>query len=183
MKIKYYRDKKGRFKHKRRWVVALVLIGVLVLAFHYGGGEALVDDYVYSQPVVVEKIKVVDTTKRKVEKQKWEVVDRIEKCESKGYSEDDAIIIWDDNVHGTLKPMDKYSIGTFQFKKSTIIYYYKRLYGQKITPKQAVLVALDGQKARQLAYDILYQTKYGWKNWWNCAKPLKGRIEAYRLIK
>ena len=53
-----------------------------------------------------------------------------------------------------------------------MIQYYKTLCGKDITPKDAVLIALDTPKAAALAKDILFTAKDGWRNWYNCATKL-----------
>jgi len=83
----------------------------------------------------------------------------LESCESAGFSEEDAPIIFDSN--------NKASIGVFQFQKATIIHYFKTLYKEDITPKEAVMIALDEKKSRQLAEDIVFSS--GLSDWKTCA--------------
>jgi len=95
---------------------------------------------------------------------KADVVARLAACESAGHSEDDGIIIFDTN--------NRASIGRLQFQKATVIHYMKRLYGQDITAKEAVLIALDTEKAKALATDIIFTTDNDATDWLNCSNKL-----------
>ena len=64
----------------------------------------------------------------------------------------------------------------------TIIHYYKTLYSKDITKKEAVLIALDNEKAEQLASDIIFETEKGYRNWLNCSNK-HGLAERVKFIK
>jgi hypothetical protein len=122
--------------------------------------------------------RVVDTLSIKVDELKSDMLDTLQACERSKYTEDDGIIIFDSN--------NKASIGTFQFQKATVIHYYKTLYGKDITGKEAVLIALDDNKARELAHDIIFSSKNGLSNWYNCTQKhgLEGQLAVInKLIK
>lgn len=57
------------------------------------------------------------------------------------------------------------SWGVMQFKLTTVMYYYDVLYGEKITEKEALLIALDDDQARALATDIIFEVEGGVWNW------------------
>lgn len=57
------------------------------------------------------------------------------------------------------------SWGVMQFKLTTVMHYYEELYGEKITQKEALLIALDDEKARALARDIIFEVEGGVWNW------------------
>lgn len=170
------------FKYKvrmffRKLLIASFLIGMIVGSYKLGkqtveGELALAKES--TETIFIEK----------VDKLKNDVVDEIQKCESMGYKEDDAIIIFDDNSKGTLKGKDKASLGTLQFKKSTVQHYYKTLYGETITAKEAMLIALDDEKAEALAKDIIFKTKNGYSNWLNCSNKLgiKSKVELVKQL-
>ena len=128
------------------------------------------------QPRAIATPVLFDNLTPKIEELKSKVVADIQKCESKGFKESDGIIIFDSN--------NKASIGTMQFQKSTIIHYYKVLYGQTITPKEAILIALDDEKAEALAHDIIFKDSKGVSNWYNCANKInaKGRLETIKEL-
>lgn len=106
---------------------------------------------------------IIDKFPEKIESLKDDVVNQLMSCESAGHDEDDGIIIFDTN--------NKASIGQAQFQVKTVIYYYKKLYGKDITPKEAILIALDQDKAASLAKDIIFKAD-GLGNWYNCTKKL-----------
>jgi len=57
------------------------------------------------------------------------------------------------------------SWGILMFKLPTIIFYYKTLYGQEISEKEALLIAIDDEKAKELASDIIFEVEGGVWNW------------------
>lgn len=109
----------------------------------------------------VEVVKEVDNLSVKVSQIKNDILDTLTECESKGSKEEDGLIIFDSNA--------KASIGQLQFQKLTVVRYYKALYNKDITGKEAILIALDYPKARQLASDIIFgNDSKGINNWYNC---------------
>jgi hypothetical protein len=120
----------------------------------------------YSFPIykIQEKEVVLDNLTVRVDQLKGEIVEDIKNCESKGYKESDGLIVFDSN--------NKASIGTFQFQKDTIRYYYKKLYGREISGKEAIIIALDDTLARNLTKDILFSSENASDNWLNCSKKL-----------
>lgn len=115
---------------------------------------------------VVTKEVYVDNLGKKVEEIQNEAMDALRQCESRGHKEEDGIIIFDSN--------NEASIGRYQFQRKTVVYYYKTLYNQVITPKEAVMIALDDDKARKLASEIIFGSdEKGWRNWFNCANETK----------
>ena len=121
-----------------------------------------------------EKEVIVDNLTGKINELKAEILSQLKGCESAGYSESDAPIVFDSN--------NKASIGSYQFQKATVLHYYKTLYNLDITPKEAVLISLDDIKAGNLASDIIFKTEKGISNWHNCDKKL-GLKAQINLIK
>ena len=144
----------------------------LIIAIVFGIAEG----YRYSRPLTVfaEKEILVDNLGIKVNELKGEVLDALKKCESAGHSEDDGIIIFDSN--GAI------SAGQFQFQKKTVVHFFKELYGEDLTSKEALLIALDTAKARNLARDIIFTVDGGVYNWENCAKKI-GIIPEITVLK
>lgn len=155
-------------------IIWLVLIGLAIY-----GGSKIGDKIEY---VNIEKQVLVDNLSVKINELKGSLVSDIQKCESAGYNEDYGLITFDG--HKTNKNVEIPSIGTYQFKKATIIYYYDTLYQKDITGKEAVLIALDDNKAGQLASDIIFKTDNGLSNWLNCSNKIngKGRLEIIRQL-
>lgn len=144
--------------YARRAVIVTLVVGAGYGALEFAG----VTNYSsisYAAPIQIDRSDEI--LSQKIESLKGEVVETIRKCESAGHKEDDGIIIFDTN--------NKASIGTMQFQVNTVIHYYKKLYGKVITPKEAVLIALDNQKAGELAKDIIFTTQnMAGKDWVNC---------------
>lgn len=90
------------------------------------------------------------------------LLSELKHCESGTISEDSAPIILDTN--------NKMSIGLYMFQTDTVRHYYRILYGKEITKLDATLIALNEEKARDLAKDIIFKDEKGWKNWFNCGK-------------
>lgn len=142
-------------------IVSLYGLGAVVaLGFMEIGG------YVNPTIKVEARDVLVDNLGRKVDQLKEDVLTTVQKCESGEYNESDGLITFD--PHKTNKKVQHASLGAFQFKVDTVQYYYKTLYNKDITPKEAILVALDDNKARDLAKDIIFKTKNGKSNWLIC---------------
>lgn len=132
----------------------------------------------------VPETKVIDRTPEKIAALKASVIDRLLQCESAGHAEDDAIILYDNNKAGTLKGKNVFSLGQLQFKVPTVQHYEKQRSGKQLTQKEAVLLALDTEKARDLADWIIFETEGGWKNWLNCMEKhgLGGEVEIIKKL-
>lgn len=137
--------------------IQITLITILVLII---GVLAIPNTYTIEQ-VEVERVVEVDRMEQKIEEMKWEVVDAIERCESGGYEEDDAVIVFDSNT--------KASIGTMQWQVPSVQDQVRKLEGRDITRKEAVLLALDREEARNLAYRTIWEEVGGVFRWQNCA--------------
>lgn len=66
---------------------------------------------------------------------------------------------------GGLRDIRCDSWGVMQFKLTTVMHYYDVLYGQKITQKEALAIAIDDEQARELARDIIFEVEGGVWNW------------------
>ena len=126
------------------------------------------------QVASVHSIWVPDAIVLTIEQIKNKALDEIQACESAGHSEEDGIIIFDSN--------SKASIGQYQWQKTSVQHYYKTLYGQTISSKEAVIIALDTEKARKLTHDVIFTTEKGWTNWTNCGKKI-GIVKTLELLK
>ncbi len=117
---------------------------------------------------IVERQIINDTLAEKVTEVQNKIVADIKTGESHSLPESAGLIVFDTNHVA--------SIGNFQFQVKTIQHYYKKFYGQNISQKEAILIALDDTKSTQLAHDILFKEKNGWSNWYNTSK--KYNIES-----
>ena len=109
---------------------------------------------------------VVDNLSGKVEELRWQVVSTIKDCERIDHTKDDGLITYDPSK--TNKKVEPPSIGLFQYKITTVQYYYKKIYGKVITRTEAVIIALDDEKSTQLTYDIIFKSGAGTKDWVTC---------------
>lgn len=66
---------------------------------------------------------------------------------------------------GGLRNIECDSWGVMQFKLTTVMHYYSVLYGEDITQKQALQIALNDDDARALARDIIFEVEGGVWNW------------------
>ncbi len=135
-------------------------------------------------PAAIANVKstVIDMSSKamalRIEKLKISTVEQIRSCESMGYKEKDGLVVFDPRSGGK-NDDSAMSYGTLQFKKATVIYYEKMIYNKVVTPKEAVLIALDDSKAGDLAKDIMFSTKSMANDWQNCAD----KYDTNRVIK
>jgi hypothetical protein len=164
-----FKWKVARFTRKA--VIYSFILGLIVSSFKVG--SHFFGETVYAEK---EKIVTVDNLGKKIDELKDGLLEDLRNCENAHYTEDDGIIIFDSN--------NKASIGEFQFQKDTVIHYYKTLYSQDITRKDAVLISLDTPKAKKLAGDIIFKTKNGLSNWINCDKKfgLSGQLTIIQKL-
>ena len=168
----YHRKQKARNFFKKIIRGALVILAV--------AGIVQYARWAYPMTVVNirETVTQVDTLTPKINELKAEVLDLLMKCESEGYTEATGLIVYDSNKVP--------SIGQYQFQKATIVAYYKKLYNQDITGKEAILIALDTDKARKLASDIIFtlEEDKGINNWYNCNKKngLSAKVEIINKL-
>lgn len=183
-KIYYGRDLIGRFTcdgskksdHKeakrfiRQSIIALFVLGAGVGATVAGYKFGAVSNV---QFVMAQKeVDVTDTRfNRKIEDMKMKLVDDLMNCESPGYKDEDGLITYDPQKGNTVASKIP-SIGRLQFKVSTVVHYHKTLYNAVLSPTEAIKFALDTEKARVLAKDIMFKSKNKANDWLNCANKL-----------
>ncbi len=150
---------------------AVIGLGLLLIAFWLGGAK-------YSTEVVTFKDRevVVDTLTAKINQLKGALLDDLRSCESGGAPESAGLIVFDSNKQA--------SIGSYQFQIKTIQSYSSSLRGQDLTRKEAILLALDDEEARQLAKEIIFGTDKALENWHNCSirKGLYNKLETIKLL-
>jgi hypothetical protein len=94
------------------------------------------------------------------------VLDLIAQCES---TNNPDAVNWRDGKLGTA---DAVALGEYQFKASTVVYYSEIIRGEKLSDGEAMRLALDHERARELARDMIFSpTQYkGIMHWKNCAR-------------
>lgn len=143
-----------------------VFIIIILLGITYLLGAKISSKVIYRQ---VEKEVILDNLTAKINELKGKLVSDLKQCESGGVSEDRALIVFD--PHPTNKKVQIPSIGNYQFKVSTVQFYYNKFYSQVLTNKESVLIALDDEKAGKLASDIIFRDG-ALGNWYNCSKKM-----------
>ena len=101
-----------------------------------------------------------------IEAMKLDVVERLAQCESGGQS--------------IYSPGGLY-VGALQFHRGTVIAYYRILYGIQISTKEAVEIALDKERATQLAKDIIFTSGNKVRDWPACGRKLGLAAEVDRI--
>jgi hypothetical protein len=112
----------------------------------------------------------------KVESLKNKLIDDLGVCETLGVAEPDATIILDSN--------NEMSIGNYMFQIKTVQHYVQKFENRKISRVDAIRIAIDHDKAKELTKRILFTEKQGYKNWFNCAGKLglSGKISLVNSI-
>lgn len=184
----YSRDSGGKFVEKvstrvKRFVrrlpvyVMVVSVSVMFLGMLTNNFAFIERWFVPLEYVAVAEAAEVAGQPDKIEAAKRKVIDELEKCESAGLKEADGIAILDTNNVG--------SYGPLQFQRKTVMYYYEKMTGNKISGRDALILALQGDKARELAYFIIYKTDSGIDNdWVRCAAKydLTGKVELLKEL-
>lgn len=152
----------------------------MLIGIAFGLGSLFNNKIVYKQ---VEKEVILDNLKAKINQLKGELILSLRNCESSGYKESDGLVTFDGSK--TNKKVEIPSFGLYQFKKSTVIYFYKSLYNKDISGYDAVLIALDEEKSSQLTSDIVFKIDGSLgANWYNCTKKynLQGRLDIINSL-
>lgn len=132
----------------------------------------------WSAPQYAIGANVIDNYPQRVEKLQNEVIDQIAKSENIT----NIPIVFDDNKAGTLSKKDKASIGCMQFKISTVQKYSKDLRKESLSDLQAVLLALDCDKAKALAKEVIFKVDGGLWNWSVATKEMGVKVEVIKEL-
>lgn len=161
------RDNKGRFTAKLPKIIFYTSMIVAILAIAYFSQNYREIRYVDR---VQEKTVVINTTQQIIDKEKSDILDSLEQCESKGNAN---AINWEDYGQGC----NRASFGAYMFKVGTIQSFIKGL-----TAFQAIALASDKNESRKLASQIIFETKDGIYNWKNCMIK-NGLLERVNFVK
>lgn len=165
------RDSEGKFTSYKSVMFKWFGIPAIVILVGIIGGKW----YQTTHPIVITKTVQVDVSPamfaQKIDSLEKSVVAQVEQCESGGIDDSFGLITYDPKIGG--KNDDAaFSIGKLQFKKKTVIYYYKTLYNKTITGKEAVIIALDASSSEALAKDVMFQSSNLATDWANCSTRL-----------
>jgi hypothetical protein len=177
------RNNKGEYAKKGKWgkrILGAVMMGsVCVIIGGVWAGESWVPAQIESikakeleaiNTIVAPKAEAAvitpDRLEVKVRQLKDEVLDTLMKCESGGRKEEDGIVVLDSN--------DKGSYGAFQWQRTSYMHYYEKMTGNKISGRDAIIEALQTEKARKLAEWVIFETNAGsGKDWVICTRNYK----------
>lgn len=155
-------------------ILLVIVIGVVA----YFGGAKFSKEVVYRQ---VEKEVILDNLTGKVNQLKGELVKELRQCESQGYKESDGLVTWDPNPKN--KKVQIASFGLYQFKVSTVQFYYKKFYNKDVTGLEAIQIALSEEKSGELASEVIFRDG-ALGNWYNCtkAKGLQSKLDVINTL-
>lgn len=148
-----------------------IVIGIGLL------GRALNPKIIYE---VKEKEVVLDNLAGKIDQLKGELIKDIFDNERAGHSEEDALITWDPNPNH--KSVEIASVGSCQWKIPTLQESYLKHYGETLTRKAAILIALDDEKCKEVMTKVIFTEENGWRKWFNSGVKVKA-AERLAVIK
>ena len=163
------RSKNGQYS-KSRFKIYLSIIILLLLVVYLGANWNYWFKKTEYIKVPVEKLIVNDTAKQIIEKEKNDILDTLELCESGG---DINAINWEDYGFGK----NRASFGPYMLKVGTI-----QLFRKDLTDYQAIQLAMNKDQARALSAEIIFENEGGIYNWKNCMKKY-GLFERVEFIK
>lgn len=161
------RKRNGRYigKSQLQKGVAIIAISLMLMCV----GAAISSGFV-PQSLAYAAPEVIDLTPQKIEGLKDELISTLAECESPGDTENTLPIIADNNKKGTLPRREIPSIGEMRFKIGTVMLYEKKRTGKELNSMEAVQIALDHSKARDLAKWIIFESGAGVENdWYTCS--------------
>ena len=162
------RDNKGRFSKGSKIVIAVGALVIGAVVFHVNFNTWYRREVSYSaMPVVLAE----ESMTGKIEALKEDILDRLAKCESGGKKEEDGITILDSNGVG--------SYGSFQWQRKSVMHYHELHTGQPINGRDAIILAMTPDRARDLARWVIFESGNGVENdWYNCSRKLQLQKEV-----
>lgn len=86
----------------------------------------------------------------------------------------------DDNSKGSLPRKDKVSVGCMAFKISTVQRHFKAIHGKELNNLEAVLLALDCDKAKELAKEAIFGELNAIGEWMGATEKMKIKVSLIR---
>lgn len=155
-----------------------ILVGSTVVVILWAATQT--NTTIYQIPHIQQVQAMVDqgkSTEEIIKELKGEVLDAIATCETGNSTSSDGMIIFDSN--------NEASIGRFMFQRKTVIAYYKLFYNKDISNQEAISIAIDKNKAKELAEKIVFEDNgKGINNWYNCNQKLglKAKVDIIKDI-
>jgi len=155
----------------------LVAIGTVITIYATLYYKAQPVEYVKVENITVEKIdyKILKLMKRDLVKTlRWEELNRELVPGELLYTNDPTKSMQSKcNRIGGKRDINCDSWGPMQLKIPTVQYYYMQLYGKELTEVEALLIALDEEKAMAFAEDIIFEIEGSIWNWENSVNKKK----------
>ncbi len=103
-------------------------------------------------------------------------------CETLGVEDPDGAIVYDTAASGDSRRM---SIGAFMFQRRTIKHYIKMRDGINITNAEAIAIAIDREKASDLARYVIFEKGKVKNEWYNCniKNSLDGQVKLINSLR
>lgn len=158
-------------------LISVIITGVVIVIAVIG---RLVNPKIIYQPQVKEV--VLDNLSSKIDQLKGELIKDIFDNERAGNSEEDALVTWDPDPK---RPsVEVASIGSCQWKIPTLQESYLKHYGEQLTRKGAILIALDDEKCKEVMTKVIFGEENGWRKWFNSGVKVKAqqRLEVIREL-
>lgn len=155
-----------KFDHTDKIAAAFIIL-MLAIIFIAFIQSALRSSEITARNIFGEKAEAAELPTGTIEDLKDDVLNRLSKCESGGAAEPDALVTFDPDHSGKARNLP--SLGRFQFKVPTIVYYAQKLQGRKITDLEAIQIATSPIESRKLASQIIFE-EGALDNWLTCTR-------------
>lgn len=171
--MKQFRDTKGKYKRnpKRfaKFLLLAIVFGVGIWAIVSSPKEAPVEAPKPNIDLLVEQGTKI-AIEAKIRRLEDELLhDLSVGCETLDVEDPDGAIIYDTAAKGDVRRM---SIGRFQWQRRTIKHYIQLRDGRDITNREAIEIAIDPEKATDLARYVIFERGEVKRNWYNCTNKL-----------
>lgn len=183
------RKKNGKFKKVstlRRWYNGMmywlkwfaIRAGIAGAVVAFGFGMYLMGEFDQHRTIAFAANNIkVDTTPSKIETMKKEVIDDLAKLENEG----GVPCYLDDNKAKTLPKKDKVSCGPMAYKVSTVQRHAKECGLGVLTDEQAVNLAIDGVKAKELAQCAIFEHGHIGE-WYGATSEMVTKVKIIREL-
>lgn len=155
--MEYKRDRKGRFSRAGKWIIwvglaaGLTIFAVNPLVVKWLDRELVTVSFARAEEAPSQIAKALMA--RKVSSLRGELIEELAKRENAG----GVPGYLDDNSSGSLPKKDKISYGCMAYKISTVQRHYKELYGAGLSNEDAVVLAVNCEKAKALADRAIFE--------------------------
>jgi hypothetical protein len=182
-----HRDTEGKFAKfwtlRRKLAAAGIILCASIALVGKVAEEVVIDPWLANTVTAAGTPKVFAAEMKEtremvdIDAAKEKVIDMLEKCESGGKNEEDGIVVLDTNNVG--------SYGVVQWQRKSVMHYHHKRTGEKLNGRDAILLALDRERARDLAKWVIFDTDAGVAtDWVNCSRMhgLQTRVDLIKEL-